>query len=410
MLQALRQAGGGVARGITLNIPRNGRALSTFYPLSEDAKSTNPTVKGAVIDHSVNLQHARPGDVIEVPYELTVGGEFRELWFSAFYNHDRINTSTPFARKLGLQDQVLPFSLMLFLTGSMSHADAAKVQVGFHNAFYHWPGFAGDTFTKKFQVKSVRNTSDGNHSVITFNCELINQRGRVCMSADKTMLFEFEAISPSNVETPTNPATEAQLFRTHLMSKAEVLGELGSHSLRPLRPSQLIVHSMCRPLSLTQSQQLASLARLTHERHFDSKKFDPKSEIYVPGGLVLGLTMSASARDLHEILHEEVTDVSFINNLHPGDVVSAVTFVKSLDENISGDMESLVVCTLGVKNCDIERLESLEWPVDLFDGSLTTKQVEKICKEKLPALSNKIVTAVDRRIIRQASRGEPFLL
>ena len=90
------------------------------------------------------------------------------------------------------------------------------------------------------------------------------------------------------------------------MSKAEVLGELGSHSLRPLRPSQLIVHSMCRPLSLTQSQQLASLARLTHERHFDSRKFDAKSEIYVPGGLVLGLTMSASARDLHEILHEEV--------------------------------------------------------------------------------------------------------
>jgi len=208
-----------------------------------------------VIDHSVNLQHARPGDVIEVPYELTVGGEFRELWFSAFYNHDRINTSTPFARKLGLQDQVLPFSLMLFLTGSMSHADAAKVQVGFHNAFYHWPGFAGDTFTKKFQVKSVRNTSDGNHSVITFNCELINQRGRVCMSADKTMLFEFEAISPSNVETPVNPATEAQLFRTHLMAKAEVLGEVRRNLVRegglnympdPFSP---LVASTCTPVS-----------------------------------------------------------------------------------------------------------------------------------------------------------------
>jgi len=33
-------------------------------------------------------------------------------------------------QQLGFQDQVLPFSLMLFLTGSMSHADSATVQVG----------------------------------------------------------------------------------------------------------------------------------------------------------------------------------------------------------------------------------------------------------------------------------------
>ena len=42
-------------------------------------------------------------------------------------NQDRVNTSTPFARALGLQDAVLPFSLVLFLTGAMTHADAAQV-------------------------------------------------------------------------------------------------------------------------------------------------------------------------------------------------------------------------------------------------------------------------------------------
>ena len=73
----------------------------------------------------------------------------------------------------------------------MSHADAAKVQVGFRNGIYHWPGFVGDTFTKTFQVKTIRNTSDGLHSVITFECLLRNQRGKVCVSVDKTMLFEF---------------------------------------------------------------------------------------------------------------------------------------------------------------------------------------------------------------------------
>jgi hypothetical protein len=103
---------------------------------------------------------------------------------------DRIHTSTPFCRKMGLQDRVLPFSLALFLTSSMTHADAAKIQVGFGKVSYLWPvslfgfscnandvvwqspdltpwmqAFAGDTFTKSFTVESIRNTSDGNHSV-----------------------------------------------------------------------------------------------------------------------------------------------------------------------------------------------------------------------------------------------------
>ena len=83
-----------------------------------------------------NKTHPQPtthpyqqGEVIDIPYELTISPAFRDQWQSAFYSHDRLNTSTPFARKLGFQDQVLPFSLMLFLAGSMSHADSATVQV-----------------------------------------------------------------------------------------------------------------------------------------------------------------------------------------------------------------------------------------------------------------------------------------
>ena len=83
----------------------------------------------------------------------------------AFHAQDRIHTSRPFCRKMGLQDRVLPFSLVLFLTSSMTHADAAKVHVGFGKVSYLWPAFAGDTFTKTFTVESIRNTSDGHHSV-----------------------------------------------------------------------------------------------------------------------------------------------------------------------------------------------------------------------------------------------------
>jgi len=46
--------------------------------------------------------------------------------------------------------------------------------------------------------------------------------------------------------------------------------------------------------------QLSSLARLTHERHFNVKKFR-RDELYIPGGLVIGLTLSSSGKDLHEV-------------------------------------------------------------------------------------------------------------
>ena len=62
----------------------------------------------------------------------------------------------------------LLLSVHRFLTGAMSHEDAAKVQVGFGRCVYHWPVFAGDTIKKSYKVERVRNTSDGNHSVSVF--------------------------------------------------------------------------------------------------------------------------------------------------------------------------------------------------------------------------------------------------
>jgi hypothetical protein len=130
--------------------------------------SVNSLSFDQVLDHSINLRTSRPGTEIKVPYELTLTESLSDFWQSSFHSQDRVHTSTPFARALGLQDRVMPFSLVLFLTSAMSHEDAAKVQVGFGQCVYSWPVFAGDTVRKTFKVKSVRNTSDGNHSVSSF--------------------------------------------------------------------------------------------------------------------------------------------------------------------------------------------------------------------------------------------------
>jgi acyl dehydratase len=381
---------------------------------SSDA-SSNFLQQGFVLDHAVDLRNVRPGDRVDIPYELTISETMQDFWFAAFFDQSRIHTSRPFCRKMGLQDRVLPFSLALFLTSSMSHADAAKVQVGFGRVNYLWPTFAGDTFTKSFTVNAVRNTSDGNHSVIHFTCDLRNQRGRLCMRADKRMLFQF-AVNQSNAipkkAEEEDEAVNTHLFRDHLLSKATtVLALEPSHSLAKLRPGDLILHTLHRSLTFTQSQQLASLARLTHERHFDTRKYDVNSEILVAGGLVLGITMSASARDLHEILHEEILSCAYVNELNPGAVVGAVSYISAVDDNLPGDLEVVTVCTLGIRDVNVKRdLAGVGIPLQLFKPGIFSKEIEKICKESCPILSGKIVVQVERKIVRQTRHREVFLL
>jgi len=366
-------------------------------------------IQGEVLDLAVDLQALRPGDKLEIPYELTVSESLHDFWQSAFHSQDRIHTSRPFARKIGLQDQVLPFPLVLFLTSSMTHADAAKVQVGFGNVHYLWPAFAGDTFKKSFHVKAVRNTSDGNHSIMDFTCDLINQRGRLCMRADKRMLFEFPVQESSTTCSLDEPE---QLFRNHLFAKANILEELGSQSLAALRPGQLVLHNMQRSLSGSQSQQLASLVKLTHPRHFNTRKYD-QNELLIPGGLVLGLAMSAASRDLHEVIHEELINVNYVNSVHPGNLVGAISFVTSINEKVPGDLKRVRLRTIGIKNLDIvNELQDIPLPIELFSGDtpLLPKELELICKIKCPKLSKKVVVQMDRIVYRRSFRPNMFLL
>lgn len=382
--------------------------LRWHQQMKRSSSSDSGYMKGQILDYAIDLRkHSRPGKEIVSPYEITLTEAVHDFWQASFHTQDRIHTSTPFARALGLQDRVMPFSLVLFFTGAMSHEDAAKVQVGFGRCIYHWPVFSGDTVKKTFRVERVRNTSDGNHSIINFKCMLVNQRGRLCMSADKRLLFEFP-VPESTVTIPPGDVEASQLFRDHLLSKSQVMVGMESHSHTRLQAGMLILHTLARSITFAQSQQLASLARLSHERHFDVRKYDVKTEIYVPAGLVLGLVVSSSNRDFHESLHEEIVNVSYVHPLHPEDVVSSFSYITKVDANLPGELECVSVRTIGVKN---STMDGIDIPIELLLTDKTyTKNVDGICKMLCPKLTNKIIAVVDRQIIRQSNRSEVFLL
>jgi hypothetical protein len=229
------------------------------------------------------------------------------------------------------------------------------------------------------------------------------------------MLFPF-AVPPSEVEieTPHDKPDEKggqDEFLQHLISQTQTLQELGSQTLRSVRPGQLILHTMMRPISQSYSMQMSTLARLTHDRHFNTHMY-PKGSLFVPGGLVLGLTCSMASRDLHEVLFEDLEKCAYPNNLSPQEPVSAMSYVKSLQEHISGDIECITVRTIGLKNIDCGRdLEGRELPKDIFIGDIPRPaELEKILKNKFPELCGNIICIADRKIYRQAPKQTPFLL
>ncbi len=130
----------------------------------------------------------------------------------------------------------------------------------------------------------------------------------------------------------------------------------------------------------------------------------------------LSMIVTAS-RDLHEILYEEIAHANFVNSLHPGNVVGAFSYVTERNE-AAHDLEFLEVVTIGVKNMDVQSdLEGIHIPMELFVGyeehgseALLPKHIERICKERCPLLSKKIVAHIKRKIVRQAPRKEIFLL
>ncbi len=125
--------------------------------------------------------------------------------------------------------------------------------------------------------------------------------------------------------------------------------------------------------------------------------------------------MSASARDFHELLHEEISNVNYVNALHPGNMVGAISYIQSVEEAV-GDLQVVTVRTLGIKNMDVQKdLQGVDLPLELFEmrnhpNGIKAKEIQQLCKTRCPQLHNKIVVQVDGRIIQQARHHQIFLL
>ena len=372
--------------------------------------SSKHSIVGEALSASLDLSSAHIGQVIEVPYATTVGESQQCLWQSTFHQHDRLYTSTPFAQSLSLPSHPLPFSMMLFSTISMTHVDESRevLDLAYDNCVYVRPGLAGDTFRQTFTIKHLRMTSDRRNTILTVGCELHNQRQQLLFTCDKTMLYPMVThpykLSPAAKSPP--PVPRSHLLE-HLLFNADALPR--DANLAILRPNQLILHTVARPIGTNTNMSLSTLFRWTHPSIYNTTRYSP-SELTVPGGLVLAAVLASTSRGLFECLHETVDSCSLINKVSPVDLLGSLSYVQSIREVREG-LEELFVTTIGVKGIDVRtELEGARIPVELFTEKMKPTVLEAFLKREFARLSEHVVMQVHRRIVRQSPYAQQFAI
>jgi acyl dehydratase len=315
---------------------------------------------------------------------------YYSLWHSQFYTSDRIHTSTPFAKTLDLRSRLLPFAYMLFHAVSMSHVDmSTDVWVlGFSNAVYVSPCFAGDTFRKTFTVKNIRGTNDSKHTLVTLTSRIVNQRGQLCFQVDKRLLYQGTVGQDQFVRQPSAEEIKArgppkplpQHLLSHIKYNAAALPR-ADVSLARVRRKQLISHAFTRAIGKTGNVSLSTLFRWAHPMIYNKMRYAGENELIMSGGLALAATTAAASRELHETLHETLVHANFLNPVGPTDCISAISYIHDINTVRGGttELEELDVTTIAVKNIDTHTAcNEKQLPLALFKEALRPKDLRAI--------------------------------
>lgn len=361
----------------------------------------------------MDFSKARIGQAIDAPYELTIDNGWVAMWQSCFFQHDRIFTSDPFAQNIGLEEKLLPFSMMMFECASMSHVDEVLevLELGLENAIYLRPAYVGDTFTKQFFVKAIRPSNSDKGTVVTLKCELTNQNSEVVFTLDKVMWYPYlvdklqaqgTASPKPSLAKPTIKRLDADMDKRVLLQKIMENMKMfsSSSSLAHIKSNQLILHTFNRALGLQNSINLNTLFRQGHPLLFNTARY-AESEIVLPGCLSFALTSASASRALFEIVYEEVVSCRFVERVSPSSPMGAVSYITEIND--FNGLEEITLVTLGISDMDVHlELQDVDLPEELFTGNLRIPELRAIIKEKCPLLEGKLALHTVRKLVRQA--------
>lgn len=381
-------------------------AQSLRSPVIKIGRTQARGIQGTIITSNKggSLSNTVVGQQITQPYEVTVTEGWLAIWHSCFFQHDRLYTSTPFAEKMNLKQQVIPFSMMLFQTVSMSHVDeeADVMDLGYSDAVYVRPVYPGDTLKKTFYIKGLRaSRKQASSTVVTLKCEAYNQHNQLCFSCDKIMLYPYLV---SSLNQAKEPLAKQNVHRSHLLEhlKNHVSNSPVPVTLVPVHSGQLILHTFSRPTGMFLSTAINTLFKQVHPLLMGLGRFT-ESQLVLSGGIVMAQTISAASRELFEVLYQELISCRFLNKVAPNETIGAISYIESV-EQLLGGLEELTVITLGLRETDVlTELKNKDVPEQLFTQKFSTRsELEEYIAAHCPFLVGKVAVIATRKIIRQA--------
>ena len=365
------------------------------------------------------------GQVITSDLELTLTETHRVQWESSFLTSSKLTTSTVFAAQLGLEQCTYPllFTNMLTLGLCLSKfTQSAVVHLGCYNAIQLNPLKAGDTVKTVCTIRNARHVTgqDGQikYTIVESRHELVNQDGvRVFRTDTRTL---FPPLSIVDRRENSEVGEDENITTPHVLWKEQILNHLSNSEIRKtleptlgriplLKPGDLLLHTDVKTFGRSETTSLCNMFRLTNPHHHNSIRYTD-TEILIPGPLVTAGVVSNTELDLGKVLYEEYLCHENLNKVNPGDMISTLTYVISVESVPESDvLEVVTVCHIGVKNTDLELLVDSEGGVtrELFDGAARKPaDFEEICVGQCPLLYRKIVSHVEREVLRLKPTGE----
>jgi hypothetical protein len=358
--------------------------------------------------YGLDLGTACPGEILESPHEVTVDSSWRTMWQSAFPAWSRISTSAEYATGLGLDEIAIPASMLLNMTLCFSvepFSQSCRYHLGLENARQEAFVREGDTFRSFTRLDRMENTSRGDASVIHTTHILVNQRDERVFSLLKRSYYD-PIPDPVERESIPDQGANSKYFTEvgeTLIDRFQSVESFPDAPLEPLAVDDVILHPAVRPIGWTENLALSTIYRNTHPIHWDSLRYG-RDGIVVCGGFVQSLVFSICDRELRQVIDEVLERSSHVNTIAPEDSIGAISRVLSV-EQINGNLETVRVKTLGLKNVDIGReLIGVEIPAALLDDrERKPSEIEAICQTQCPTLSGRIALQAVRTILRPCS-------
>lgn len=339
-------------------------------------------------------------------YDLTIREPLIHQWNASFFNTNRLTRNKVMAQNIGLSEAIVPYILVMTLCGGMSIpqlSESAVVHIGFENAVYLQPVFAGDTLRSYFFIEKIRPTSNGHYSMIDSVHVLINQHDEQAFRFTKRTLFPYidAAPEPSMVDKAQALMTAPTTLLDRIVHQPIECLKYPHSEPAPLSKDMLLIHRITKVFESSEARMLSIALCLTNLNHYDTQSLTHE-DLVVPGPFVLAASLAAPFQDLGDILYEKIEHCSNINMVNYGDSLGSLSYildVQPLEDN--PDLEEVTVKTLGIKNLDMQLLVNQPIPKALFTPEqMKPSDYEAICVTSFPELHHRIVCQTVRKIIR----------